>query len=347
MNRMYTSLMLESLYERVESSVELKKFNAAGLQLMAVLDAIPSFRDMARERLQASLQELVPGLQPEKVFVNRGADDYNWHLRPQGPLVDVYLECLVSGLSPNYILNIDGVYDRPTTTDPQYRVSGLRVEQIERLIDRARSSLNYDHQRSLERYWSAIAAPASTYKNVLRKAFASALMAQLSLSVMGRRLELHHGEHAARLMVSGTGRSVYAVRVDEEAFPDALLTGGFVIDLSNLGAPQLALNHDHYGCVLYTPARGFEFFISSYTCMLPCVIACRFPVMAFHIPGCRAMYSSIASTPLSNFRKGNWRAYCPLPIVGRVVVSRFWKTFSDWPLYARTGWRIVMFCWRR
>ncbi|MFJ2389044.1 dermonecrotic toxin domain-containing protein [Pseudomonas koreensis] len=264
MSRMYTSLMLESLYERVESSVELKKFNAAGLQLMAVLDAIPSFRDMARERLLASLQELVPGLQPEKVFVNRGADDYNWHLRPQGPLVDVYLECLASGLSPIYILNIDGVYDRPNTTDPQYRVSGLRVEQIERLIDRARSSLNYDHQRSLERYWSAIAAPASTYKNVLRKAFASALMAQLSLSVMGGRLELHSGEHAARLMVSGTGRSVYAVRVDEEAFPDAFLTGGFVIDLSNLGAPQLALNHYHYTCVLYTPARGFEFFISSH-----------------------------------------------------------------------------------
>ena len=73
LNKMFTSLMLDTLRQRVDSATELKKANLAGQQLLAVLKAIPSFKDMARNRLVEKLREYHPGVELDKVFVNRGS----------------------------------------------------------------------------------------------------------------------------------------------------------------------------------------------------------------------------------------------------------------------------------
>jgi hypothetical protein len=269
MNNMYTSLMLDTLYKRVEGAEEIKKSNAVSQQFLTVLEEIPSFRSMVRERLIKTLSEYHPGVLLDKIFINRGNADFELGIRPQGVLLDVYVECLSRNIAPNYIVGTgagsDGVYDRPNTTDARYKLSELNLDQIERIINNARQSLEREHRTSLEKYWQAVSktAPASTHKVVLQGAFSRVLMAQLSLSVMGKRLELHQGENAAKFLVSGFGRSLYKVLVDDAAQPSVRLPCGFVVDMANRGSPLLALDSDHYGCLLYTPAFGFEYFLSS------------------------------------------------------------------------------------
>ncbi|MFJ2713572.1 hypothetical protein ACIOZM_22230 [Pseudomonas sp. NPDC087346] len=265
MNNLYTSLMLDTLYKRVESSDELKKARAVGQQLLSVLDSVPAFKAMARERLIKALAEYNAGGLLDKAFINRGDVDIEFGSRPQGSLLDVYVECLSRNISPTYIINVDGVYDRPDTRDTRYKLSGLDLNQVERIIENARQSLDREHRNSLDRYWQAKSqgTPSFTNRDVLQQAFSRALMAQLSLTVMGKRLELHQGEWIAKTLTSGAGRSLYQVMVKDVAESTVRLPSAFIVDMANLGAPQLDLNNDHHTCVLYTPSRGFEFFLSS------------------------------------------------------------------------------------
>ncbi|MDX9672885.1 MULTISPECIES: DUF6543 domain-containing protein [unclassified Pseudomonas] len=264
MKRLYTSLMLDTLYKRVESSEEITKSISVGQQLLATLEGIPSFRQMARERLVEKLREYHPGVQLDKVFINRADVDHNLGSRPQGSLLDVYVECLSRFLSPTYIIDADGLYDRPDTTDVRFKVSGLDLIQVERLIDNALQALSREHRTSLEKYWQAPAVRgAFSNKTALQQAISRALMAQLSLSVMGNRLESGQAENLAKALVSETGYSLYKVLINDAGAPSTSLASVFIVDMANLGAPQLSLNDDHYSCFLYTPVRGYEFFVNS------------------------------------------------------------------------------------
>ena len=269
LNKMFTSLMLDTLRQRVDSATELKKANLAGQQLLAVLKAIPSFKDMARNRLVEKLREYHPGVELDKVFVNRGSYATNLESRPAGSLLEVHFECLSRNLSPNYVVGSDGVYDRPDTTDSQFKVPGLDIYQVERLLDNARQNLSWMHRNSLDQYWKAAASgqidgkPSSTHKDVLQQSIAETLMAELSLSVIGGRLESQQGERLADLLLSGHGGSLYQVVIDKVGELPVSLPSVFVVDMSGLGNSELILDKDHYGCVLYTPDRGFEFFLSS------------------------------------------------------------------------------------
>jgi hypothetical protein len=269
MNKMFTSLMLDTLRQRVDSATELKKANLAGQQLLAVLKAIPSFKDMARSRLVEKLREHHPGVELDKVFVNRGSFAGNLESRPAGSLLEVHFECLSRNLSPTYVIGSDGVYDRPNTTDSQFNIPGLNIYQVERLLENASRNLFAEQRNSLDQHWVAAATGqidgglSSTHKDVLQHSIAKTLMAELSLSVIGGRLEPRHGERVADILLSGSGGSLYHVVINKVGeFPVRLLSG-FVVDMSYLGDPELSLNNDHYNCVLYTPDRGFEFFLSS------------------------------------------------------------------------------------
>jgi hypothetical protein len=269
LDKMFTSLMLDSLRQRVDSATEFKKANLAGQQLLAVLKAIPSFKDVARNRLVEKLREDHPGVELDKVFVNRGSYAENLESRPAGSLLEVHFECLSRNLSPNYVVGSDGVYDRPNTTDSQFKVPGLDIYQVERLLENARQNLSWKHRNSLDQYWKAAASgqvdgnPSSTHKDVLQQSIARTLMAELSLSVIGGRLEPHQGERVADILLSGHGGSLYQVVINNVGQFPVRLPSGFVVDMSGLGNAELLLNNDHYGCVLYTPDRGFEFFLSS------------------------------------------------------------------------------------
>lgn len=269
LNKMFVSLMLDTLRQRVDSATELKKANLVGQQLLAVLKAIPSFKDMARDRLVEELREYHPGVELDKVFVNRGSHTENLENRPVGSLMEVHFECLSRNLHPNYMIGSDGVYDRPNTTDSQFKVPGLDIYQVERLLENARKNLSWKHRNSLDQYWKAAANgqvdgnPSSTHQDVLQQSIARTLMAELSLSVIGGRLEPHQGERVADILLSGHGGSLYQVVINNVGEFPVRLSSGFVVDMSGLGNAELLLNNDHYTYVLYTPDRGFEFFLSS------------------------------------------------------------------------------------
>ncbi|WP_311132805.1 dermonecrotic toxin domain-containing protein [Pseudomonas fluorescens] len=266
---MFTSLMLDTLRQRVDSATELKKANWAGQQLLAVLKAIPSFKDMARNRLVEKLREYHPGVELDKVFVNRGSYAANLESRPAGSLLEVHFECLSRNLSPSYVIGSDGVYNRANTTDSQFKVPGLDIYQVERLLENARQNLSWKHRNSLDQYWKAAAneqidgKPSSTHKDVLQQSIAETLMAELSLSVIGGRLESHQGERLADLLLSGHGGSLYQVVINNVGEFPVRLPSGFVVDMSGLGNSELTLDNEHYTYVLYTSDRGFEFFLSS------------------------------------------------------------------------------------
>lgn len=269
MNKMFTSLMIDTLRQRVDSATELKSAYLAGQQMLAVLEAIPSFKEMARSRLVEKLRESHPGIELDKVFVNRGGFAAHLESRPTGSLLEVHFECLSRNLSPNYVIGSDGVYDRPNTTDSQFKVSGLDIYQVERLLDNARLNLSWEHRNSLDQYWKTAASrqtdggTSSTHKDSLQQSIASTLMAELSLSVIGGRLEPHQGERVADLLLSGQGSSLYQVVINNVGELPVRLPSGFVVDMSGLGDPELILDNEHYTNVLYTPDRGFEFFLSS------------------------------------------------------------------------------------
>jgi hypothetical protein len=157
LNKMFVSLMLDTLRQRVDSATELKKADVAGQQLLAVLKDIPSFKDMARIRLGEALREYHPGVELNKVFVNRGSYTEDLENRPVGSLLEVHLECLSRNLHPDYGIGSDGVYDRPNTTDSQFKVPGLDIYQVERLLKNARENLSWKHRNSLDQYWKAAA----------------------------------------------------------------------------------------------------------------------------------------------------------------------------------------------
>ncbi|MCE6978705.1 hypothetical protein EI534_15200 [Pseudomonas frederiksbergensis] len=269
MNKMFTSLMLDTLRQRVDSATELKKANLEGQQLLAMLKAIPSFKDMARNRLVEKLRESHPGIELDKVFVNRGSYTGGLESRPAGALLEVHLECLSRNLSPSYVIGSDGVYDRPNTTDSQFKIPGLDIYQVERLLENARRNLSSEHLNSLDQYWKAAVSgqidgnPSSTHKDVLQQSVAKTLMAELSLSVIGGRLEPHQGERVADILLSGNGSSLYQVLINNVGEYPVRLPSGFVVDMSGLGNAELLLNKHHHNYVLYTPDRGFEFFLSS------------------------------------------------------------------------------------
>lgn len=269
MNKMFMSLMLDTPRQSVDSATELKKANLAGQQLLAVLEAIPSFKEMARNRLVEELRKYHPGVELDKVFVNRGSFTGNLENRPVGSLLEVHFECLSRNLHPNYVIGSDGVYDRPNTTDSQFKVTGLDIYQVERLLGNARQNLSWMHCNSLDQYWKAAASgqadgnPSSTQKDVLQQSIARTLMAELSLSVIGGRLDPHQGERVAASLLSGHGGSLYRVVINNVGESPVRLPSGFVVDTSGLGNPELKLDSDHYGCVLYTTGRGFEYFRSS------------------------------------------------------------------------------------
>jgi hypothetical protein len=269
LNKMFVSLMLDTLRQRVDSATELKKAGVAGQQLLAVLKDIPSFKDMARIRLGEELRYSHPGVELNKVFVNRGSYTEDLENRPAGSLLEVHLECLSRNLHPDYGIGSDGVYDRPNTTDSQFKVPGLDIHQVERLLENARKNLSWKHRNSLDQYWKAAANgqvdgnPSPTHKDVLQQSIARTLMAELSLSVTGGRLEPHQGERVADILLSGHGGSLYQVVINHVGEYPVRLPSGFVVDMSGLGNAELLLNNDHYGCMLYTPDRGFEYFLSS------------------------------------------------------------------------------------
>ena len=266
---MFTSLMLDTLRQRVDSTTELKKANLAGQQLLAMLKAIPSFKAMARSRLVEKLREYHPGIELDKVFVNRGGYAGNLESRPAGSLLEIHFECLSRNLSPNYIIGSDDVYDRPNTTDSQFKVPGLDIYQVELLLENAHRNLYSEQRNSLDQYWAAAASgqidgnPSSTHKDVLQQSIARTLMAELSLSVIGGRLEPAQGERVADILLLGDGSSLYQVLINNVGEYPVRLPSAFVVDMAGLGDPELSLNSDHYTCVLYTPDRGFEFFLSS------------------------------------------------------------------------------------
>jgi len=269
LNKMFTSLMLDTLRQRVDSATELKKADAAGQQLLAVLKDIPSFKDMARIRLGEELRYSHPGVELNKVFVNRGSYTEDLENRPVGSLLEVHLECLSRNLHPDYGIGSDGVYDRPNTTDSQFKVPGLDIYQVERLLENARKNLSWKHRNSLDQYWKAAANwqvdgnPSSTNKDVLQQSIARTVMAELSLSVIGGRLEPQQGERVADILLSGHDSSLYQVVINNAGEFPVRLSSGFVVDMSGFGNAELLLNNDHYAYVLYTPDRGFEYFRSS------------------------------------------------------------------------------------
>ena len=269
LNKMFASLMLDTLHQHVDSATELKRANWAGQQLLAMLKTIPSFKDMARNRLVEKLRESHPGIELDKVFVNRGSYTGELESRPAGALLEVHLECLSRNLSPTYVIGFDDVYDRPGTTDRQFKVPGLDIYQVERLLENARRNIYWEHSNSLDLYWKSAAneqadgSPTSTHKDVLQKLIARTLMAELSLSVIGGRLEPAQGEKVADILLSDNGSSLYQVLINKVGEYPVRLPSVFIVDMARFGSSELSLSNDHYTCVLYTPDRGFEFFLSS------------------------------------------------------------------------------------
>ncbi|MCF4994093.1 hypothetical protein GIW70_14740 [Pseudomonas syringae] len=261
MNRMFPSLMLDSMHQMVDSATELGKAKLAAEHLDKLLVSIPMFKKMVLELFSEKLSRLIPGVEADQVFIARGTSTKNIEVRPVGSLTNVLFECLFQRISPNYVIGDDGVYDRPDTHAPEHQIAGLKIVDVETLIDNLRTKLDWEHVARLDQYWRApvgVQSMSSTHKEILHQAMARMLMAELSLSVFAGRLDAAMAARMAQAL-SAPGAARYEVAVRD----GKTLSGSFVLDSSGVASSEIPLGSDNYGYILYTSGRGFEYFANS------------------------------------------------------------------------------------
>lgn len=74
------------------------------------------------------------GVAPEEVFITQVADLIDEQVISSRSLLDEVLEHLEQGEEPTYDQGLTGVFSQPGTFEPDLRLQGLRLPDIERAI---------------------------------------------------------------------------------------------------------------------------------------------------------------------------------------------------------------------
>lgn len=263
MNDQLQRFVLEAKEQRhgADADAGLKKAFAAREALSKMLKDIRPLKDLMIDWLDEKLDELKPGIRAERIFINRGEFSHDIDNRPTGWLKDVFFECLTFRISPNYVVGIDGLYDRPLTNEAQYEIAGLGIIQLEKLIEDCRRQFDWRLATSLDQYWKTpgnVQAPNFIRRLALQEMLNRTILAELALSVFAGRIDADMAVRVADALGTENGAR-YKVKFEY----GAPTIGSFVVNSSGMVFSEIPLNDDNYGYVLYTSGLGFEYFPNS------------------------------------------------------------------------------------
>lgn len=267
MDKLYKSLMRGSEGAEVTWRAEWVKAAAAQDDLFAIVEAIPTVRQIARQALQQELQQRRKNIDIDNVYINVTDQSYEIERRPSGKLSDVLFHCLDNNVLPNYLDGGgDGVFHLPETVGEQMRVKGFSIFEAEEAITDTLRNLESSLRSEMGKYWAAPVKVAATEntgltnKQAFQQAYNVVLTAELSLKAMAGFLDHGMAKRYCYLLNLENGAGAYNVVVSPEPDYRTSLGPGFVLDNAMRADPEMKLLNEPTGYVLHTPGNGFEYF---------------------------------------------------------------------------------------
>ncbi|EUB83984.1 dermonecrotic toxin domain-containing protein [Pseudomonas sp. GM30] len=267
MDKLYKSLMRGSEGAEVTWRAEWVKAAAVQDDLFAIVEAIPTVRQIARQALQQELQQRRKNIDIDNVYINVTDKSYEIERRPSGKLSDVLFHCLDNNVLPNYLDGGgDGVFHLPETVGEQMRVKGFSIFEAEEAITYTLRNLESSLRSEMGKYWAAPVKVATTEntgltnKQALHQAYNVVLTAELSLKAMAGFLDHGMAKRYCYLLNLENGAGAYNVVVSPEPDYRTSLGPGFVLDNAMRADPEMKLLNESTGYVLHTPGNGFEYF---------------------------------------------------------------------------------------
>jgi hypothetical protein len=181
------------------------KAAAAQDNLFAIVEAIPTVRQIARQALQQELQQRQKNIDIDNVYINITDQSNEIERRPSGKLSEVLLHCLDNDVVPSYLAGGgDGVFHLPDTVGEEMRVKGFSIIEAEEAITYTLRNMESSLRSETGKYWAAPVKVASTEKTgltnkqALQQAYNVLLTAELSLKAMAGLL-VESGKRRRRL----------------------------------------------------------------------------------------------------------------------------------------------------
>jgi hypothetical protein len=266
MSKLFKSLMRNSFAEPVSWIEEWNKASLAKDELFAMIDAMPTVRDILRNMIESELKRLGKNVDVDKVYVNTDNAFPARKDRPTGTLSDVVFYCIDNNVSPQYILGGDGVFFLPDTLSNQFKVTALNIFIVTDLIEVVSVGLEKRLRAELAKFWAApVQSPRSesaslSNKQAFIQAHALVTSAELSLSVMANNFDAHWGERFAHLLDLENGQG--AIEVNLQAGQGYLesLQPCFILDNAERPDAEMKLVSESTSYLMHTPEKGFEFF---------------------------------------------------------------------------------------
>lgn len=249
---------------RLSAEKHLSEINKRRYDLEGLLGALPSFKSLLQDLVLKELQQLSPNIYISKTYIAAQHSEIA-NPQPTGLLMDVFMQCLVSGNAPVYDASLYGVYDWPDSTDEEDRIEGLDVVAVGSLIGNVLGSLAQKYTPLLAQYWAAssgkdgLGRELASRSRQLQDAYAALFWQELGATVQmqGVRPEV---EESYAVFIKGTSLTpAYSLSLQLENGRFATLAGCFVTYLSGRSIPELVLDDDEW-VVLYTSVNGLETF---------------------------------------------------------------------------------------
>jgi hypothetical protein len=267
MDKLYKSLMRGSEGAEVTWRAEWVKSAAAQNDLFAIVEAIPTVRQIARQALQQELQQRQKNINIDNVYINITDQSNEIERRPSGKLSEVLLHCLDNNVAPSYLAGGgDGVFHLPDTVGEEMRVKGFSIIEAEEAITYTLRNMESSLRSEIGKYWAAPVKVATTEntgltnKQALQQAYNVVLTAELSLKAMAGFLDHGMATRYCYLLNLENGAGAYNVVVSPESDSRTSLVPGFVLDNAMRADPQMKLLNESTGYVIHTPGNGFEYF---------------------------------------------------------------------------------------
>ncbi|MBT9266665.1 hypothetical protein KKQ10_17420 [Pseudomonas sp. MG-9] len=271
MDKLYKSLMRGSEGEEVTWRAEWEKANAVQSRVFAIVDAIPTVRQIARQALRQELQRRNKAIDIDNVYINITDRSYELETRPLGKLSDVLLHCLDNNVLPNYLSGGgDGVFYLPDTVSDQMRVEGFSIIDAEGSITYALRNLESSLRSEIRKYWaapekSAVAEESlQTNKEAFQQAYLDVLAAELSLKAMAGVIDHGMAARFSYLLGLESGAGAYKIEFNPEPDYRSSLGPGFVLNNVMRTDSEMKLVNESTGYVMHAPGHGFEYFNSNF-----------------------------------------------------------------------------------
>lgn len=250
-------------------NVGLVQLGEALIDVAGELKRIPAFKVLAQDALREELWKVAPGILVSKIFVNVVAGSKPSQNEPVGRLLDVLLECLQRGQTPDYDSSVYAIFDHPNLTDRQDAILQISISDIEMVVRRVIGSFATCYVSALQRYWenTSIQDSSSGYPQLSRKAALGVsqsvlFMRELEVLVDQDGFTLKEATVLRQLIQPGLTGTCYGVALQGKNGEYIEQTSMFVLPLDGPVYDQL-LSASEVPLAFYSPERGIEKFTSA------------------------------------------------------------------------------------